>query len=122
MKKLLLSIFAFVGIVSLANAQFSFNTNTTIGQVLQNANTADQDTFTVNFNTAVVNSNWRPNYTIVNRDTVNWKKCQTQKGLQVKGFLDAVRTDEYKFGTSDCNNYGANRNPVHVYNVDSLKQ
>jgi hypothetical protein len=46
---------------------------------------------------------------------------QTQKGLQVKAFLDANTATEYKFGQTDCNNYGSNRNPMCVYSVDSLK-
>jgi len=39
----------------------------------------------------------------------------------MKGYLDAATTTEYKIGTTDCNNWGSNRNPIHVASIDSLK-
>ena len=111
----LLSVFIFGSVFG----QFNFNTNTNIGQTLKNVNPADKDTFIVDFSTTKANSTWA--YTTEPAYAMTWQKCQTQKGLQVKGFLDAITTTEYKIGTTDCNNWGGNRNPIHVASIDSLK-
>lgn len=126
MKKFLLSLclasFIFGGVF----AQFNLSTNTRIGQVIKNVNYNDKDTFQVHFNTDLIltPSSWAPARATASlgKDSIVWRKAQTQRGLQMKGFVDAVTTSEYKFGTSDCNNYGANRNPVYVHSVDSLKK
>jgi len=119
MKKLLLTSLLNVFIFGSVFAQFSFNTNTNIGQTYFNVNPANKDTFLVHFNTAKANCTWA--YTTAPAYTMTWQKCQTQKGLQVKGYLDATTTSEYKIGTTDCNNWGGNRNPIHVASIDSLK-
>jgi hypothetical protein len=120
MKKLLLSLclasFAFVGVF----AQFNFNTNTNIGQKLSSVNTADKDTFLVDFNTAIASASWTYNsetdvYTVVNR------KCQTQRGLQIRIYADDIATDNGLYSSDfECRDYGANRNPQHVQSLDSL--
>lgn len=122
-KKLLLSALLSVFVFSGAFAQFNISTNTTIGQVLKNSVILDKDTFIVNFNTISAPSAWFKAKGTANlgKDSLIWKKVQTQKGLQVKAFLDATTTTEYKFGQTDCNNYGSNRNPMCVYSIDSLK-
>lgn len=121
-KKLLLTALLSVFVLGNMFAQFSMSTNTTIGQVLKNTNYNDKDTFIVDFNTTKANSTWAYTTAVPPVLAVTYQKCQTQKGLQVKGFLDATTTSEYKFGTSDCNNYGSNRNPIHVASIDSLKK
>ncbi len=118
MKRIFTSLFLSI-LVTGAFAQFNFNTNTNIGQTLKNVKTTDKDTFIVDFSTAKLNSTWA--YTTAPAYAMSFQKCQTQKGLQVKGYLDNVTTSEYKIGTTDCNNWGGQRNPIHVESIDSLK-
>lgn len=125
-KKLLFTALLSVLMVGGAFAQFNLSTNTTIGQVLKNTNYNDKDTFLVNFDSPTTTVS---TFTVkvvkgnnIGKDSVVIKKYQTQKGLQVKAFLDATTTTEYKIGSADCNNYGANRNPLAIYSVDSLKK
>jgi hypothetical protein len=107
-------------------AQFNLQTNTTIGQVLKNTNYLDKDTFIVDFNSSTTTVSTFTTKVVkgnnIGKDSVVIKKYQTQKGLQVKAFLDATTTTEYKIGSADCNNYGSNRNPLAIYSVDSLKK
>jgi len=126
MKKLFFTALLSAFVLGGAFAQFNLSTNARIGQVLKNVNYNDKDTFLVNFNTDYIATpaSWAPAKATASlgKDSINWRKAQTQKGLQMKGFVNATTTTEYKFGTSDCNNYGGNRNPVYVYSVDSLKK
>ncbi|HET7734220.1 MAG TPA: hypothetical protein VFK73_10320, partial [Paludibacter sp.] len=128
MKKILLSALLSAFVLGGAFAQFNLSTNTTIGQVLKNVNYNDKDTFTVDFNSPTTTASTFTTKVIkvtslnYGKDSVVIKKYQTQKGLQVKAFLDATTTTEYKIGSADCNNYGANRNPLAIYSVDSLKK
>ena len=121
MKKILLSALLSAFVLGNVFAQFSLNTNTNIGQVYKNVIATDKDTFLVNFNTAIVNSTWINSTATPSVLTITYKKCQTQKGLQVLAYPDATTTTAYGFGSSDCNNYGAQRNPIHVASLDSLK-
>ncbi|HEY6914399.1 MAG TPA: hypothetical protein VI413_06965, partial [Paludibacter sp.] len=128
MKKILLSALLSAFVLGGAFAQFNLSTNTTIGQVLKNVNYNDKDTFTVDFNSPTTTVSTFTTKVIkvtslnYGKDSVVIKKYQTQKGLQVKAFLDATTTTEYKIGSADCNNYGSNRNPLAIYSVDSLKK
>ncbi len=126
MKKLLLSTLLSVFVLGNMFAQFSMSTNTVIGQVWANKNYADRDTFLVNFDSPTTTVSTFTAKVIkgnnIGKDSVVIKKYQTQKGLQVKAFLDATTTTEYKIGSADCNNYGTNRNPLAIYSVDSLKK
>ncbi|MBV5343152.1 hypothetical protein JZU68_05930, partial [bacterium] len=123
---LLLSALFSVLFMGGAFAQFNIASNTRIGQVLKNVNPLDKDTFIVDFNTDLfpTSTTWAPAKATASlgKDSINVRKAQTQKGLQVKGFVDAATTSEYKIGTTDCNNYGSNRNPLFVHSIDSLKK
>lgn len=119
MKKLLLTSLLSVLIFGSAFAQFGFTTNTNIGMTYSNKNASDKDTLLVHFNTALANSSW--NYTTAPAYSVSFIKCQTQRGIQVMGYLDAVTTSEYRIGNSDLRNWGDRRNPIHVASIDSLK-
>jgi len=105
------------------DAQFIMNTNQFIGQSLKTSNKNDPDTFMVHFNTTTPCSRWFPAHATANlgNDSVIWEKCQTQMGIQASGYLDAVRTDEYRIGTTYCNNFASHGKPLHVYNLDSLQ-
>lgn len=126
MKKLLLSTLLCVLFMGGAYAQFNISTNTTIGQILKNINPLDKDTFIVDFNTNMfpTSTKWAPAKATASlgKDSIYLRKPQTQRGLQVKGFVDATTTSEYRIGSADCNNYGANRNPLFVHSIDSLKK
>lgn len=106
-----------------AMAQFNFNTNTNIGQTLSGLQIQNPDTFEVHFNTALATSTWAPARAAasIGKDSVRIVKCQTQRGIQVKGFINATTTSAYEAGNFKSNNHGANGNPVHVYSIDSLK-
>ena len=121
MKKLLLSALFSVLFMGGTYAQFNFTSNTNIGQVLRSVNAFDKDTLEVNFNTAIVPSLWIFTTTPAT-PTVQFKNCQTQKGLQALAYQNATTTSTYAFGTYDCRDYGAQRNPIHVTSVDSLQK
>lgn len=119
----LLTLIAVVMLAGGAMAQFNFSTNTNIGQTFTGAQIQNPDTFEVHYNTARATSTWAPARAAasIGKDSVSIVKCQTQRGIQVKGFLDAATTSAYEAGNFKCNNHGANGNPVHVYSIDSLK-
>jgi hypothetical protein len=123
MKKVLLLALFSAMITTTAFAQFRWQTNTVIGQELKNLNTANKDTFTVHFNTTVAGSQWAKAKAAANigKDSVVWRKAQTQRGIQVKGFLNDVTTTAYENGSLKSNNAGGNGNPGRVASVDSLK-
>ena len=121
MKKLLLTAILSVFVLGNMFAQFNFATSTNIGQTLETVSTT-QSKLTVNFNTAILNSTWSYPVATPTVLTVAYKKCQTQKGLQVLAYPNASTTTAYGFGSSDCNSYTANRNPIHVASLDSLKK
>lgn len=120
MKKFFLSLCLTTFIIGMGFAQFNFNTNTNIGQKLSSVNTTDKDTFLVDFNTAIESASWTSTgdpimYTVVNR------KCQTQRGLQIRVYADDIATDNGLYSSDfECRDYGANRNPQHVQSLDSL--
>lgn len=98
-------------------AQFRFNTTPAIGQKLVVDSLDGKPTgvshFTVNFNSNLGNSSYN--------DTIcSFRKCQTQKGLQVNTYTDATTTTTVKAGDFKCENYNSNGNPVHVASTDSL--
>jgi len=119
----LLTLIAVVMLAGGAMAQFNFNTNTNIGQTFTGAQIQNPDTFEVHYNTARATSTWAPARAAasIGKDSVSIVKCQTQRGIQAKGFLDATTTSAYEAGNFKSNNHGANGNPVHVYSIDSLK-
>ena len=121
-KKLLLTALLSVFALGSALAQFNFATSTNIGQVSKTVKATDNDTLTVNFNTSIVNSIWSYPGATPTVLTVAYKKCQTQKGLQALAYPDATTATAYGFGSSDCNSYTAQRNPIHVASIDSLKK
>lgn len=122
MKKLL-TLLSVMMLAGGAMAQFNFNTNTNIGQTLSGLQIQNPDTFVVHYNTALGTSTWAPARAAASlgKDSVRIVKCQTQRGIQVKGFLNATTTTAYEAGNFKSNNHGANGNPVHVYSIDSLK-
>jgi len=127
MKKLLLSILLSVLVFGSAFAQIRWQTNTTIGQELKAANTANKDTLILDFKNTVVYSavsSWWPARATANlgKDSVVKKTLQTQRGIQVKGFVNNSTTTAYEDGTFRCNNAGGNGNPGRFTGVDSLKQ
>ncbi len=123
MKKLLLTSLLSVSFI-LTYAQFNFATNTLIGQQLVTVGT--QSTFTVNFdNLTTANggttvrecASWTGTSVPY---TLNFQKCQTQKGLQVMSYADATTTSDTRSNDFKCYRYGTNENPCRVYNMDSL--
>lgn len=124
MKKLLLSALFSVLVLGGVNAQARWQSDLVIGQTLKNVNSLDKDTFTLHFNTNKVNSTWAKAKLAVDlgKDSVSWQKAQTQRGIQVKAFLDNVTTTAYENGSLKCNNAGGNGNPGRVFNMDSLKK
>jgi len=121
-KKLLLTALFSAFMVGSAFAQFNFSTSTNIGQINSSVIPANNDTLTVHFNTAILNSTWAYNVAVPPVAIVTYKKCQTQKGLQVLAYPDATTTTAYGFGGSDCRDYTAQRNPIHVASIDSLRK
>lgn len=117
MKKHLLLIALLTSISFSGMAQFKYVTNTNIGQKYVIDSIDGQPTgiehFTVDFNSILGNSYYTAS-------TVVFKKCQTQRGLQVNVYPDSAATANIKAGDFKCENYGSNGNPVHVASVDSL--
>ena len=121
MKKLLFTALISAIFMGNAFAQFSYNTNTAIGQTLKNVQSTDKDTFNVSFNTVNTNSIWlKSKKSPYTADSVVIKKCQTQKGLQAIIYTDATITTSMQSANFKCVSYGSNGNPVHVFSVDSL--
>lgn len=119
MKKIYTTLFLSAIAVSSSFAQFNFNTNTNIGQVLSVDSVKGVGTFDVNFNTAKASSSWV--YDGEGKLTVTSQKCQTQKGLQINVYESAESTAAAVInGDFECRDYGGNRNPSHVHSVDSL--
>jgi len=119
MKKII-PIFTFLIVAASISAQFNFNTNTNIGQTLNAVNTQNKDTFTVHFNTAIPSASWTFN-AATQVYTVTQRKCQTQRGLQVNVYGDAIATGNGIISSDfECRDYGGNRNPQHVASLDSL--
>ncbi|MDD3322525.1 MAG: hypothetical protein PHS59_13890 [Paludibacter sp.] len=129
MKKLLLSTLLSVFIFGSAFAQIrwsTYNTSSYVGQELKAVNTANQDTLILDFKTTTATpvSAWAK-VTVganIGKDSVYKKTLQTQKGIQVKAFLDNTTTSAYENGSFKCNNAGSNGNPGRVASLDSLKQ
>jgi hypothetical protein len=117
MKKHLLLIILLTSISFSGMAQFKYVTNTNIGQKYLIDSIDGQPTgiehFTVDFNSILGNSY----YTAT---TVVFKKCQTQKGLQVNVYPDSTTTTNIKAGDFKCELFNNNGNPVHVASVDSM--
>ncbi|MEI8085833.1 MAG: hypothetical protein WCG93_06425 [Paludibacter sp.] len=121
MKKLLFTALFSALFVGSAFAQFSINTNAAIGQISKSVVSTDKDTFTVNFNTNVLNSTWlKSKKSPYTADSVVVRKCQTQKGLQAIIYSDATLTTSMQSANFKCVSYTGNGNPVHVFSVDSL--
>jgi hypothetical protein len=121
MRKFTLLLTVLLAFSAASMAQFRFgstsNTNKTIGQslVVDSLNGAPTGVshFTVNFNSNLGNS-------FYNATAVTFKKCQTQKGLQVNTYPNATSTTAIKAGDFKCESYGGSGNPVHVASTDSL--
>ncbi len=126
MKKILLSSLLSVLVISSAFAQIRWQTNTVIGQELKATNLLNKDTLILDFkNVLDINSfsKWFKCKASANlgKDSLVKKTLQTQRGIQVKGFLNKSTTTAYEDGTFKCNNAGSNGNPGRVYSLDSLK-
>lgn len=116
----LLIVACLLFIAGQTHAQFSFSTNTNIGQVLTTDVNANVDNFVVDFNTARPLSSWEY---VDSTDTYNVSvsKCQTQRGLQVNVYTsDTVGAPTIINKDFECRNFGDRRNPAHVANIDSL--
>ncbi len=127
MKKLLLTTFLCVLIFGSASGQIRWQTNTTIGQELRAVNTADKDTFILDFKNTVsygtVSTWWKAKAAAnLGKDSVVRRTLQTQRGIQCKGFLNNTTTSAYENGSFRSNNAGTNGNPGRVANIDSLKK
>lgn len=108
-----------------AFAQMRWQSDAIIGQTLKAVNSFDKDTLTVNFQSSkTACSSWtRAKATAsLGKDSLTKVTCQTQKGIQVKAFLDNTTTAAaYENGSFKCNNAGSNGNPGRVASIDSLK-
>lgn len=122
MKNLRFKIFmttCFVFIAGYANAQFKFGSKSSIGQTLTVDTVAETATLLVDFNTDKDSSYWTQDAEI----TINWAKCQTNKGFQVNVYTDdseeapTVRNDDFKIYR--WNNY---ENPVRIASIASLEE
>lgn len=128
MKKILLTALLSVLMFSGAFAQLRWGTYTTTsqnGQTLKAVNIGDKDTLLLDFKTitptpvcswAVVTKG-----TNIGKDSVYKKTLQTQRGIQVKAFLDKVTTTAFEDGSFKCTNAAGNGNPGRVASIDSLK-
>lgn len=124
MKKLLFTALFSALFIGSAFAQIRFQTDLVIGQKLQAVNTLNKDTFTLHFNTSKAISSWAPAKTTANlgKDSISFQKAQTQKGIQVKAFINNVLTTAYEDGSLKCNNAGGNGNPGHFSSMASLQE
>lgn len=128
MKKLLLSTLLSVLFMGGAVAQLRWGTYTSTsqnGQTLKAVNIANKDTLLLDFKTitptpvcawAVVTKGVN-----IGKDSVYKKTLQTQRGIQVKAFLDKTTTTAFEDGSFKCNNAGGNGNPGRFASIDSLK-
>ncbi len=109
----------FVFIAAYANAQFKFGSKSSIGQTLTVDSVAKIATLAVDFNTDKDSSYWTQDTEI----TINWAKCQTNKGFQVNVYTDdseeapTVRNDDFKIYR--WNSYD---NPVRISSIASLEE
>lgn len=125
MKKLLLSALLSVLFMGGAFAQMRWQSDAIIGQTLKAVNSSNKDTLLVNFQSSkTACSAWAPAKAAASlgKDSVVKVTCQTQKGIQVKAFLDNVTTSAYEDGSFKCNNAGSNGNPGRAESIDSLKK
>jgi len=129
MKKLLLTFF--LGMITLGSAfaQLRWGTYTTTsqnGQTLLAANIANKDTLLLDFKTVSPTPvcAWAPAKAAANlgKDSVYKKTLQTQRGIQVKGFMNKTTTTAIENGSFKCNNAGGNGNPGRIASIDSLKK
>lgn len=120
MKKLLLLTLFGVFVLNGAFAQFRWQSDVNIGQILQAVNPANKDTFTVNFNTAKANSFWLKSKKVPANDSIVLYKCSTQRGIQCLVYSDSTTTTQMQSGSFKGGAYTGNGNPVHVANMDSL--
>lgn len=124
MKKLLLSTLLSVFVLGSVFGQIRFQSDAVIGQTLQSVNPLNKDTFTLHFNTSKSASSWAParKEADLGKDSVSFQKTQTQRGIQVKAFLDNTTTTAYENGSLKCNNAGGNGNPGRVTSMASLTE
>lgn len=129
MKKLVLTSLLCVLIFGSAFAQLRWGTYTSTtqnGQTLKAINIADKDTLLLDFVTVSPTPvcAWAKAKAAANlgKDSVYKKTLQTQRGIQVKAFINKTTTTAYEDGSFKCNNAGSNGNPGRVASVDSLKQ
>ena len=119
MKKII-PLFLFMLIATMAFSQLNFTNNTNIGLTHSNINNKDKDTLLLHFNTALASASWIYNEA-TSTYTITSRKCQTQRGMQVNVYGDAVATGSGIINPDfECRDYGANRNPQHVQSLDSL--
>ncbi len=107
-----------------AYAQMRWQSDAIIGQTLRAVNSADKDTLLVDFQTSkTACTAWAPAKaaTSLGKDSIIKVTCMTQKGIQVKAFLDNTTTTAYEDGNFKCNNAGGNGNPGRFASIDSLK-
>lgn len=117
MRKFTLLLFVLIAVSSVSVAQFRLQTNATIGQILTIDSIGGKPTgvsnFRAHFNSLTGNS-------FYNETTITFRKCQTQRGMQVKTYADATTTAATTAGDFKCDNYGSNGNPVRIASTDSL--
>jgi hypothetical protein len=119
MKKII-PFFAFLLIATMAIGQLNFTNNTNIGLTHNNLNNKDKDTLLLHFNTALASASWTYNES-TSTYTITSRKAQTQRGMQVNVYGDAVATGNGITNPDfECRDYGGNRNPQHVQSLDSL--
>ncbi len=119
MKKII-PFFLSMLVATVAFGQLNFTNNTNIGLTHSNVNNRDKDTLLLHFNTIHPSASWSFNQT-TQAYTIVQRKCQTQRGMQVNVYGDAVATGNGIINPDfECRDYGANRNPQHVQSLDSL--
>lgn len=111
MRKQLLFLTGALLLAGTASAQFRLQSNEVIGQTYKD--TLGTYSFLAHFNTT-------KNVSTYTETTVNFAKCQTQKGLQVKVYPDETSTAAVVASDFKCDNYGNNGNPTYVASTDSL--
>lgn len=112
-------IFVFLFLSSLSMAQFNMVTHA-FGQTLDTSDPTGRQVFTVHFNSTNPAASWIFN-TETQTYTITQRKRQTQRGLQVNVYGDAVTTGNGIISPDfECRDYGGNRNPHHVASLDSL--
>ncbi|MCY1721982.1 DUF5123 domain-containing protein [Prolixibacteraceae bacterium Z1-6] len=116
LKMLMMACFIFIA--GYSHAQYSFRSDSNIGQSLETDTETHVATFLVHFNTSRNSSNWSVADGIIG---IKFEKCRTQKGMQALVYVadsanaPAVNNEDFKL-----RGWNRNDNAVHMQSIDSM--